>query len=404
MSRTKLVLEQPNEYKRTGRNIQVTKDELLEYALAKLQKFDRMPYGTKNMPNPYTERIIANLHNGKSVEIPVDIQQEAIQIWSMTGRYTNLANSDEQNKHNVNAVRGSHARFHRNRNTYPRRAGKSVPISPYGDLPRDYEIFSKQTVQMGGSNNEMQYADDAQYSIQSNDVRGRSSNDVRGRSSNDLRGRSSNDVRGRSSNQQIPTRANGMRRGGLKGSAETREHFQQGRRVRFANPNENRTKNPQNIEHMDQMSMDDELDSVNWRVDMPNPEQNPSMLFDGYQRGGCETGACATPQYRTSRDMPLQMMSAEEEQEQEQEQEDEWENEDPEYDDTTPIDDDEIDPDMNLDHDLDQNEVIDADVVEHMKGYDQSNLMWYFIILLMFVVIFQIYLNKMYQRPFVLNA
>jgi hypothetical protein len=88
-------------YKKTGKQLQVPKRVLFEHALAHLNKYRFLTESQKKVvPNPYTDKLVARLQDGRSVEIPVDIQQEAIKFWGMSSmsRTRGSSNSNDPNK------------------------------------------------------------------------------------------------------------------------------------------------------------------------------------------------------------------------------------------------------------------------------------------------------------------
>lgn len=76
-------------YKKTGRNITVSRDVLMNCVINRLQEYDNSsPVGKRNMNNPYIDVIYAPIEGGKTVQVPSDIHEDAIQEWT-------------QSKHNV---------------------------------------------------------------------------------------------------------------------------------------------------------------------------------------------------------------------------------------------------------------------------------------------------------------
>ena len=75
----------PNtEYKETGNKVPLPMDELINFAQEKLQDFDRLVEATQSRPerSPYNSPIIYTTKEGKLVQIPEYIQQQAVNLWS----------------------------------------------------------------------------------------------------------------------------------------------------------------------------------------------------------------------------------------------------------------------------------------------------------------------------------
>lgn len=173
-----------NVFKKTGRNVSVSKNELVTVTIDKLMYYDSLtPKQKKDKKCPYTEPIFTKLDGGKTVQIPENIQKEAIIEWqtmkSKAGddskyseahtrlgrreRYLgqdpfimnpdltsspsltigNEVDADYSTDNELSKLR-SHERRSRSHV-----GGSTVPDQrygsggSYGDLPRDYEIFSR---------------------------------------------------------------------------------------------------------------------------------------------------------------------------------------------------------------------------------------------------------------------
>lgn len=75
-------LDHKSDYMRTGRNIKVTREDLLNAVFSRLEQCDQLQKkGRKLAPCPYEEIIIVQLPSGKTIAVPKDIQEEAIKIW-----------------------------------------------------------------------------------------------------------------------------------------------------------------------------------------------------------------------------------------------------------------------------------------------------------------------------------
>ena len=72
-----------NNFKKTGRSVEVNKNDLINDAIEQLKNYDSMPSENKyKMPNPYTEPINTKSNNGTLIEIPQYIQNIAIDKWN----------------------------------------------------------------------------------------------------------------------------------------------------------------------------------------------------------------------------------------------------------------------------------------------------------------------------------
>jgi len=70
-------------YKITGNKIPVTKDELINYTHKQLQLYDT---GKLKDINPYTQQVIYITKDGKMIQVPQDIQKEAVASWKPQAR------------------------------------------------------------------------------------------------------------------------------------------------------------------------------------------------------------------------------------------------------------------------------------------------------------------------------
>ncbi len=112
-----------NQYKKTGKNLKVSRDSLIQHVIEQLEAYDSVPDWKKaDIIDPYSNRLIVKLKgSNRRIEVPTDIQQEAIQIWTSSGRF------DQE-----------HPSYP---NTDPSPAQQFAESG--GDLPRDFEIFNK---------------------------------------------------------------------------------------------------------------------------------------------------------------------------------------------------------------------------------------------------------------------
>jgi hypothetical protein len=73
-------------YVKTGRNVSVSKDELIREAINMLAEYDSMTEEERNENdsnnrNPYHDVIFITLNNGKTIQVPRQIQLESIDMW-----------------------------------------------------------------------------------------------------------------------------------------------------------------------------------------------------------------------------------------------------------------------------------------------------------------------------------
>jgi hypothetical protein len=93
-------------YKKTGKNIEVNKDELIQIVLDKVANYDNLVNSgdlSPNLPSPYDEPIFTKVSNGKLVQIPPDIQKEAITYWMNTinNMYETENNNNEEQENRI---------------------------------------------------------------------------------------------------------------------------------------------------------------------------------------------------------------------------------------------------------------------------------------------------------------
>lgn len=69
------------EYERTGRQVRISEDELIEIVLDKIDTYkDLHPRERRNYPNPMRDPIITKIASGKTIEIPRNIVEKALEI------------------------------------------------------------------------------------------------------------------------------------------------------------------------------------------------------------------------------------------------------------------------------------------------------------------------------------
>ncbi len=173
-----------NVFKRTGRNVSVSKNELVTVTIDKLMYYDSLtPKQRKNKKCPYTEPIFTKLNGGKIIQIPENIQKDAIMEWKTMkskagndskyseahtrlgkrerylGQDPYIMNPDLSSSPSLTIGNEVDADYSTDNELSKLRAherrsrkhvgGSVVPDQKYGsggsfgDLPRDYEIFSR---------------------------------------------------------------------------------------------------------------------------------------------------------------------------------------------------------------------------------------------------------------------
>src|SRR5260221_722224 len=82
-------------FKKTGRNIKVSREDLTSATIEKLMQYDSLlPNQRNGKSNPYSDQIYAQVADGKTVAVPKYIQHDAIIQWnSMKEKSMNDDNS-----------------------------------------------------------------------------------------------------------------------------------------------------------------------------------------------------------------------------------------------------------------------------------------------------------------------
>ncbi|ARF11545.1 hypothetical protein Klosneuvirus_1_402 [Klosneuvirus KNV1] len=80
-------------YKQTGNKIPVTKDELINYIHEQLTFYD---VGKLKDMNPYTQPIIYITKEGKMIQVPQEIQQEAVASWNPRSKFIQTQDEDDE--------------------------------------------------------------------------------------------------------------------------------------------------------------------------------------------------------------------------------------------------------------------------------------------------------------------
>lgn len=125
-------------YKKTGRNISVSVDNLKNAIINKLHTYDNSsPHIRKNMSNPYRDVIYTQLENGKIIQIPSDIQEATIYEWKHSKQEVDKQ-YDETEEINV-----YHNELDKLRQQEQQKHRESTIIrNSLPEMPRDYELHN----------------------------------------------------------------------------------------------------------------------------------------------------------------------------------------------------------------------------------------------------------------------
>jgi len=69
------------DYQRTGNNIEVKQNDLLEYVIDQLNEYDSSSSPDESSYSPYSHPIIYELGDGRTIEVPKAIQAQAIEVY-----------------------------------------------------------------------------------------------------------------------------------------------------------------------------------------------------------------------------------------------------------------------------------------------------------------------------------
>lgn len=74
----------PDDFVPTGNNVPVSAEDLVKYVHMELDRYDNLVQMAGSVPqySPYTHPIIFTTEDGKQVQIPENIQQEAVKVWN----------------------------------------------------------------------------------------------------------------------------------------------------------------------------------------------------------------------------------------------------------------------------------------------------------------------------------
>lgn len=85
------------DYEMTGKSYPVSVDELLEHCKGKFMEYDQLVKGTGAQPqkSPYTDPIVYTTQEGKLVQVPLDIQKQAVTEYKRDSQNISTSNSYE---------------------------------------------------------------------------------------------------------------------------------------------------------------------------------------------------------------------------------------------------------------------------------------------------------------------
>jgi len=87
-------------FKKTGRNVTVSRDDLMNDVIDRLMNYDSMsPSGKKKVSNPYRGPVYTKVDGGKLVQVPRQIQHLAIVKWVSMKKRADMSNAPVQDPH-----------------------------------------------------------------------------------------------------------------------------------------------------------------------------------------------------------------------------------------------------------------------------------------------------------------
>ena len=102
-----LIMSQ-REYERTGRQVRVPEDELVSIVLDRIDHYLTLhPRERRNYPDPRTEPVITRIASGKTIEIPQQLVDKALEVHSACGTVGTV----ERMGNVSNNVSGAHTRL-----------------------------------------------------------------------------------------------------------------------------------------------------------------------------------------------------------------------------------------------------------------------------------------------------
>lgn len=153
-----------DEYERTGKQVRVPEDELVSIVLGMIDEYSQMhPRERRNYPNPVAGPIITRVASGKTVEIPQQIVDKAVEVHkAATAEAMRASNSSpdvQEGFGNNNDMSAAHTRLSK-RDRYagadpfvldPDLRGQSLTghdgqvagDAVYGDYPQRYNDFNR---------------------------------------------------------------------------------------------------------------------------------------------------------------------------------------------------------------------------------------------------------------------
>ena len=94
----------PTDFIQTGNAVPVSEQELYEYVYENLERYDNLLQASEAQPSysPYTQPIIYTSNNGKQVQIPEEIQKNAIDMWKKRKHENHKLDLTDLQKEQVN--------------------------------------------------------------------------------------------------------------------------------------------------------------------------------------------------------------------------------------------------------------------------------------------------------------
>jgi hypothetical protein len=157
-----------NEYERTGKQIRIPEDELISVVLERIDHYLTLhPRERRNYPDPRKDPVVTRIASGKTIEVPSQIVDKAMEIHQACGRVGTVERMESvgkngNSKHSVgehNNLASAHTRLAK-RERYAKsdpfvmnqdlrgldlvgRDGQVAGDSTFGDFPQRYNDFNR---------------------------------------------------------------------------------------------------------------------------------------------------------------------------------------------------------------------------------------------------------------------
>ena len=102
-------MNNPDEFEQTGNQVPIRIDELIACVHERLEQYDKLTEATQATPSysPYLHPIIYTTNEGKTIQIPPDVQKKAIDQWKEVKKQQTQQNSQElQQMQNMQEMMG----------------------------------------------------------------------------------------------------------------------------------------------------------------------------------------------------------------------------------------------------------------------------------------------------------